>query len=114
MQRIAMLAVGLVAWSRRGGSRHRSQSPGRKIATTTVKAPNPTTGQVAPPADQFELYNLTTDPTEMTDLAGNFAYADVQGEMQTLLNAQRSEKRLSPVIQPWADGTMKQFAFTPG
>jgi hypothetical protein len=33
--------------------------------------------------------------------------------MQTLLNVQRTEKRLSPVMQPWADGTMKQFPFTP-
>jgi arylsulfatase A-like enzyme len=88
--------------------------PGRKIATTTVKAPNPTSGQVAPPADQFELYNLTTDPTEQTNLAGNAQYALVQQRMQTLLNSQRSEKRLNPVLQPWADGTMKQFPFTPG
>jgi len=88
--------------------------PGRKVATTTVKSANPTSGQVAPPADQFELYNLTVDPTEMTNLAGNSAYALVQRRMQTLLNSQRSEKRLNPVMQPWADGSMKQFPFTPG
>jgi len=33
--------------------------------------------------------------------------------MQTLLNSQRNEKRLSPTMQPWADGTAKQFPFTP-
>ena len=88
--------------------------PGRKVATTTVKAANPTSGQVAPPADQFELYNLTADPTEMSNLAGNSAYALVQRQMQTLLNSQRNEKRLNPTMQPWADGTMKQFPFTPG
>jgi arylsulfatase A-like enzyme len=87
--------------------------PGRKIATTTVKAPNPTSGQVAPPADQFELYNVTVDPTEMTNLNGNPDYADVQQEMQGLLNAQRVLKRLSPTMQPWADGTAKQFPVTP-
>ena len=87
--------------------------PGTKIATTTVRAANPTGDQVAPPADQFELYNLSTDPTEMTNLAGNADYTAVQSTMQTLLNVQRTEKRLSPVMQPWADGTMKQFPFTP-
>lgn len=90
-----------------------ANQPGNKIATTTVKTANPTGDQVAPPADQFELYNLSTDPTEMTNLAGNADYAAVQSTMQTLLNVQRSEKRLSPVMQPWADGTMKQFPFTP-
>ena len=78
-----------------------------------MKAPNPTSGQVAPPADQFELYNVTVDPTEMTNLNGNPDYADVQQEMQGLLNAQRVLKRLSPTMQPWADGTAKQFPVTP-
>ena len=91
----------------------RANQPGRKIATTTVKAPNPTSGQVAPPADQFEMYNLADDPTEMTNLAGNADYADVQATLQTMLNAQRTKKLLSPTMQPWADGTMKQFPFTP-
>ena len=90
-----------------------ANQPGKKVATTTVKAANPTTGQVAPPADQFELYNLTIDPTELTNLAGNAAYVETQRQMQTLLNSQRNEKRLSPTMQPWADGTAKQFPFTP-
>jgi len=91
----------------------RQNQPGEKVATTTVKAPKPTSGQVAPPADQFELYNLSTDPTEMSNFAGNPAYAEVQQDMQTRLAAQRAQKRLNPVLQPWANGTMKQFPFTP-
>jgi len=90
-----------------------ANQPGNKVAATSVKAPNPSTGQVAPPADQFELYNLTIDPTELTNLAGNPAYAETQREMQTLLNAQRARMRLNPTMQPWADGTAKQFPFTP-
>ena len=91
----------------------RANQPGTKVATTTVKAPNPASGQVAPPADQFELYNLSTDPTEMANLAGNSSYALVQRQMQDLLNVQRAKKRLAPTMQPWADGTAQQFPFTP-
>ena len=52
--------------------------PGTKVAQTTVKAANPTNGQVAPPADQFELYNATVDPAELTNLYGNPNYAATQ------------------------------------
>jgi choline-sulfatase len=87
--------------------------PGTKVAKTVVKAANPTDGQVAPPADQFELYNATTDPAEMSNLYGNPNYATTQAVMAKLLDAQRAAKRLTPTIQPWADGTMQQFPFTP-
>ena len=49
----------------------------------------------------------------MTNLNGNLAYAVVQREMQTLLNSQRTLKRLNPTMQPWADGTAQQFPFIP-
>jgi choline-sulfatase len=87
--------------------------PGTKSATTTVKAANPTGGQVAPPADQFELYNVTTDPAELTNLYGDPAHADTQQVLVTLLSQQRSAKRLTPTQQPWADGSTQQFPFTP-
>ncbi len=87
--------------------------PGTKVAKTVVKAANPTDGQVAPPADQFELYNATTDPAEMSNLYGNSDYAATQAVMAKLLDAQRAAKRLTPTQQPWADGTMQQFPFTP-
>ena len=88
-------------------------TPGTKVAQTVVKAPNPTNGQVAPPADQFELYNATTDPAEMSNLYGNSAYAATQAIMAKMLDEQRAAKRLTPTQQPWADGTAQQFPFTP-
>ena len=88
-------------------------TPGNKVAVTTVKAVNPTTGQVAPPADQFELYNVTLDPTEMTNLYTNSASAGTLQVMQLILQEQRATKRLAPLAQPWADGSMRQFPFTP-
>ncbi|MDO8309321.1 MAG: sulfatase-like hydrolase/transferase [Actinomycetota bacterium] len=87
--------------------------PGNKVAQTTVKAMNPTGGQVAPPADQFELYNATVDPAELTNLYGNPEYAATQQVMAKLLQAQRNAKRLAPVQEPWADGSAQQFPFTP-
>jgi hypothetical protein len=33
--------------------------------------------------------------------------------MQVILQQQRTAKRLSPITQPWADGSMRQFPFTP-
>jgi choline-sulfatase len=88
-------------------------APGTKTATTTVKAPNPTAGQIAPPADQYELYNPTVDPAELNNLYGNSQYAEQQNIMLNLLTAQRQQKRLAPTEQPWADGSAQQFPFTP-
>jgi choline-sulfatase len=88
-------------------------SPGTKTATTTVKATNPTTGQIAPPADQYELYNPTVDPAELDNLYGISQFAEQQEIMLNLLTAQRQQKRLAPTEQPWADGSAQQFPFTP-
>jgi choline-sulfatase len=87
--------------------------PGTKVATTTVKALNPTSGQVAPPADEFELYNTTADPTELNNLYNNRDVAATQAIMVNLLNIQRTTHRLTPVTEPWADGSAQQFPFTP-
>jgi choline-sulfatase len=88
-------------------------APGTKVAQTTVKTLNPTAGQVGPPADEFELYNTTVDPLEMSNLYGNSQYAATQTLMVNLLATERSIKRLTPVIEPWADGSAQQFPFTP-
>lgn len=88
-------------------------APGSRPAVTTVKAPNPTNGQVAPPPDEFELYNLSLDPAELTNLYANSAYAGPQAVLARLLKAEREAKRLAPVQQPWADGSMQQFPFSP-
>ena len=86
-------------------------SPGNHVAVTTVKAINPTSGQIAPPPDEFEMYNLTLDPAELSNLAGNTDYKAQQQLLAGLLNAQRAAKRLAPTEQPWADGSLKQFPF---
>jgi choline-sulfatase len=46
--------------------------------------------------DEFELYDVTVDPMELTNLAGNPSYASQQAEMTTRLNQLRTEKRLTP------------------
>ncbi len=83
--------------------------PGDKTATTTVTAQQPTNGQVAPPADEFELYNLTLDPAELSNLYPDPAFAGVVSKMASLLSDQRQLKRLTPTQQPWADGSFVQF-----
>jgi choline-sulfatase len=88
-------------------------APGTKVAQTTVKASSPTTGQIAPPLDQFEMYNVSLDPTEMTNLYGNSDYIGAQQYLAKLLDAERAVKRLSPTEQPWADGSMQQFPYVP-
>lgn len=85
--------------------------PGKKVATTTVKTLNPTQGQIAPPADQYEMYNVTVDPTELNNLADDASYADQRSLLESLLNQQRNVKRLNPTSQPWANGSMRQFPF---
>lgn len=85
--------------------------PGTVTGQRTVKALEPTSGQIAPPPDQFELYNATADPAELSNLYGNPAYAVQQKTLEALLSAERTAKRLTPVQQPWSDGTAQQFPF---
>jgi len=85
--------------------------PGERVAVTTVKSLNPTSGETAPPPDQFELYNVTRDPTEMTNLYGTADHQPVVTIMSRLLDVERAAKRLEPTFQPWADGTTQQFPF---
>ncbi len=85
--------------------------PGTKTATTVVKAAQPTTGQIAPPPDEFEAYNVTRDPTEMNNLASDPGSADTISLLQRLLQEQRALKRLTPQLEPWADGSQQQFPF---
>ncbi len=46
----------------------RFDTAGSKTATTTVKALQPTSGQVATPPDEFEVYIVPQDTTEMRTL----------------------------------------------
>lgn len=87
--------------------------PGNRPAVTTVKTMNPTDGEIGPAPDQFEMYNVTADPGELSNLAGNSTYAGEQQILASMLEAQRTMKRLQPQEQPWADGTMQQFPYVP-
>ena len=78
-----------------------------------MKAVNPTAGQVAPPADQFELYNATVDPLEMNNLYDDPQFGSIQQAMVALMTKERTVKRLTPDQAPWADGSAQQFPFTP-
>jgi hypothetical protein len=66
----------------------RMDQPGTKVATTTVKD--------APVADQFEVYNVTADPTEMTNLADDPRWASIVSQLAGMLVEQRRAKRLTP------------------
>jgi choline-sulfatase len=88
-------------------------TPGNKVAVTTVMAANPTDGQIAPPPDQWELYCTSRDPMELDNLYGNSAYGPQLEILLKELNVQRNVKRLSPTSQPWADGSAVQFGFNP-
>ena len=87
----------------------RFNTPGTKTATTTVTALQPTSGQVAPPADQFECYNLAQDPAELRNLYTDAGSAQTVATLGKLLDEQRKLKRLTPTDQPWADGSAVQF-----
>jgi len=49
-----------------------------------------------PVADQFEMYNVTDDPMELTNLYNNPGYATEQSTLATLLQQQCAQKRLTP------------------
>ena len=87
-------------------------TPGNRVAITTVKSMNPTAGQVGPAPDEWEMYNVTADPGELSNLAGNATYAGQQAILGKMLSDQRSLKRLKPEMRKWADGTAQQFPFT--
>ena len=79
--------------------------PGESVATTVVKLHTATPVTVLPPADEFELYNMTLDPTELANLAGQSAYASVESSMVELLSQERTRKRLVPVPVPTTSGS---------
>lgn len=87
----------------------RFNQPGSKTANTTVTATQPTAGQVAPPPDEFEAYNVTQDPTEQRNLVNSPLHAATVATLSKLLYEQRKLKLLSPTKEPWADGAFVQF-----
>jgi arylsulfatase A-like enzyme len=55
-----------------------------------------TVTKLVPVPDEHELYNLTADPYETTNLARDLGSAAVRATMAQILDQQRAEKRLSP------------------
>ncbi len=58
------------------------------------------TVKTTPLPDQIEIYNVSKDPTELDNLAGQPAYAANAAVLAGLLIEQRRLKRLEPVTQP--------------
>ncbi len=50
-----------------------------------------------PASDQYELYNMTDDPMELSNLAGILSYSSVESELKSILSQQSSLKRKTPV-----------------
>ena len=75
-----------------------SVTPGTYSATVTVKVPaaQQTADTIAPPSDEFELYNVTADPLELTNLYGNATYADTQEKMAAYLKHVQVHMRVVP------------------
>lgn len=53
--------------------------------------------KVTPLPDEFEMYNLTDDPMELNNLAGQPTYATQEQRLKNLLEQQCNKKRLTPV-----------------
>ena len=50
-----------------------------------------------PPVDaQWELHNLSTDPEERTNLAGDAAASSIRAQLETVLERTREEMRRTP------------------
>ncbi len=55
-----------------------------------------------PEPDEFEMYNISADPTELQNLYDNPAYAGTQALLADLLRQQACEKRRQPSVpEPW-------------
>jgi len=87
--------------------------PTTKEATTVVKQLTSGPGVIAPPPDEFEMYNMTVDRNELDNLYDNGAYAVVQAQLATLLTEQRDAKRLVPVTNAASIANPVTFAITP-
>lgn len=70
---------------------------GTKDAVTTVKT--------TPEPDEIEVYNVSADPTELRNLATSGDHAKIIAQLETLLDEQRTAKRLTPTTVSYMAGT---------
>ena len=87
---------------------------GPTTATRYVKStqPNASQGQQAKAPDEIEVYNVSRDPAELTNLATDPASQATIAKLAKLLTAQRKAKRHSPVNQPYTDNdAMTSFVY---
>jgi choline-sulfatase len=60
--------------------------------------------KTSPEPDQWEMYNITDDPTELHNLYNNPAFAGTQSVLADMLSQLACEKRLQPnVPNPWTE-----------
>jgi choline-sulfatase len=52
--------------------------------------------KTTPKLDEFEMYDLSKDPLELENLAGNPAWKDPEAQLRQLLTEQCGKKRLTP------------------
>ena len=71
------------------------QTPGWAGITAQVCA---TKTKTTPVPEEYELYNLTADPLELSNVSGNPSYLEQEQFMANLLVQQRSQKRLTPTV----------------
>jgi choline-sulfatase len=85
-----------------------SRQVGRKETPGTYTIPFRKTVKVDAVADQYEMYNVTTDPMELSNLAGSDPFASIEAQLRDLLTAQSKSKRLTP------SGDTRTAAYLPG
>lgn len=84
---------------------------GATTATRYVKStrPLPGSGQAPAAPDEIEVYNVSRDPAELTNLAADPASQATVARLAQLLVAQRRAKRLKPVAQPHSENAARTY-----
>ena len=72
------------------------QEIGNKSKPGSYLVKSKKTVKVSAIADEFEMYNLSSDPMELNNLAGKSQFSAIEAQLKTLLSQQRETKRLSP------------------
>jgi choline-sulfatase len=75
----------------------RQKDPAPEVYRQPETIPCELTVKGTPVPDEFEMYDLDDDPTELKNLYGNAKYSTRQSQLAKLLKEQRTLKRLSPI-----------------